>query len=66
MYGGLAGAGMTVTPGVTFGVSVDRNTTDADLPGASGRIDMTQIGAIGAFEKGRGRSASPSFTASAT
>jgi uncharacterized protein with beta-barrel porin domain len=52
MYGGLAGAGMTVTPGVTFGVSVDRNTTDADLPGASGRIDMTQIGALGSFEKG--------------
>ncbi len=52
MYGGLAGAGVTVTPGVTFGVSVDRNTTDADLPGASGRIDMTQVGAIGAFEKG--------------
>ena len=45
MYGGLAGAGVTVTPGVTFGLSVDRNTTDADLPGASGRIDMTQIGA---------------------
>ncbi|HEY5963315.1 MAG TPA: autotransporter outer membrane beta-barrel domain-containing protein, partial [Xanthobacteraceae bacterium] len=52
MYGGLAGAGMTVTPGVTFGLSVDRNTTDADLPGASGRIDMTQIGALGSFEKG--------------
>jgi uncharacterized protein with beta-barrel porin domain len=52
MYGGLAGAGMTVTPGVTFGVSIDRNTTDADLPGSSGRIDMTQIGALGSFEKG--------------
>ncbi len=52
MYGGLAGVGMTVTPGVTFGVSVDRNTTDADLPGSSGRIDMTQIGALGSFEKG--------------
>jgi uncharacterized protein with beta-barrel porin domain len=52
MYGGLAGAGMTVTPGVTLGVSVDRNTTDADMPGASGRIDMTQIGALGSFEKG--------------
>ena len=45
MYGGLAGAGVTMTPGVTFGLSVDRNTTDADLPGASGRIDMTQVGA---------------------
>jgi hypothetical protein len=52
MYGGLAGVGMTVTPGVTFGVSVDRNTTDADMPGGSGRIDMTQIGALGSFEKG--------------
>jgi uncharacterized protein with beta-barrel porin domain len=52
MYGGLAGAGMTVTPGVTLGVSVDRNTTDVDMPGASGRIDMTQIGALGSFEQG--------------
>jgi uncharacterized protein with beta-barrel porin domain len=52
MYGGLAGAGMTVTPGVTLGLSVDRNTTDVDMPGASGRIDLTQVGAIGAFEHG--------------
>ena len=52
LYGGLAGIGMTVTPGVTLGVSVDRNTTDVDMPGASGRIDLTQVGAIGQFEKG--------------
>lgn len=52
MYGGLAGIGMRVAPGVTLGVSVDRNTTDVDMPGASGRIDLTQIGAVGAFEHG--------------
>lgn len=52
MYGGLAGVGMRVAPGVTLGVSVDRNTTDVDMPGASGRIDLTQVGAIGAFEHG--------------
>ncbi|MBX9825053.1 MAG: autotransporter outer membrane beta-barrel domain-containing protein [Xanthobacteraceae bacterium] len=49
MYGGLAGIGMTVAPGVTLGVSVDRNTTDVDMSGASGRIDLTQIGAFGRF-----------------
>jgi uncharacterized protein with beta-barrel porin domain len=52
MYGGLAGIGMRVAPGVTLGVSVDRNTTDVDMPGASGRIDLTQVGAVGAFEHG--------------
>ena len=52
MYGGLAGVGMRVAPGVTLGVSVDLNTTDVDMPGASGRIDLKQIGAIGAFEHG--------------
>src|ERR1043166_9002905 len=51
-YGGIAGLGVTVTPGVTFGVSVDQSRTDIDVPGASGRIDLTQVGVLGNFERG--------------
>jgi uncharacterized protein with beta-barrel porin domain len=52
VFGGIAGAAVTVTPGVTLGLSVDNNRSDIDVPGASGRIDLTQIGVIGAFEHG--------------
>ena len=51
-YGGIAGLGVTVTPGVTFGVSVDQSRTDIDVPGATGRIDLTQVGVLGNFERG--------------
>jgi uncharacterized protein with beta-barrel porin domain len=52
VFGGIAGAAVTVTPGVTLGLSVDSNRSDIDVPGASGRIDLTQVGVIGAFEHG--------------
>ena len=52
VYGAIAGAGVTVTPGVTLGLSVDQGRTDIDVPGASGRIDLTQVGVIGNFERG--------------
>ena len=51
-YGGIAGIGVSVAPGVTFGLSVDSGRSDIDVPGASGRIDLTQVGVIGAFERG--------------
>jgi outer membrane autotransporter protein len=44
--------GVTVAPGVTFGLSVDNNRTDIDVPGATGRIDLTQVGVIGNFARG--------------
>jgi uncharacterized protein with beta-barrel porin domain len=37
---------------VTLGLSVDSGRTDIDVPGASGRIDLTQLGVMGAFERG--------------
>jgi uncharacterized protein with beta-barrel porin domain len=52
LYGALAGAGMTIVPGATIGLSVDRNRTNIDAPGASGRIDLTQVGALAALENG--------------
>ena len=50
----MAGAGVTLAPGVTVGLSVDQSRTDVDVTGLpqSGRIDLTQIGAIAAFEHG--------------
>jgi uncharacterized protein with beta-barrel porin domain len=53
-YGGVAGVGVTVTPGVTLGVSVDQSRTKIDIVGGAqnGRIDLTQVGAIAAFENG--------------
>lgn len=52
--GVVAGAGVAIAPGVTLGLSVDRSRTDVDVTGTtqSGRIDLTQIGAIAAFEHG--------------
>lgn len=52
VYGGIAGFGATVTQGVTLGVSVDAGRTNIDVPGATGRVDLTQIGLIGNFERG--------------
>lgn len=53
-YGGVAGAGVTIAPGTTVGLSVDQSRTNVDVTGAtqSGRIDLTQIGAIAAYENG--------------
>ncbi len=51
-YGGIAGLGVTVAPGVTFGASVDQGRTNIDVPGATGRIDLTQVGVLGNFERG--------------
>jgi uncharacterized protein with beta-barrel porin domain len=50
--GGIAGFGATVTQGLTLGVSVDAGRTNIDVPGATGRVDLTQIGLIGNFEHG--------------
>ena len=49
-----AGASATVAPGLNLGLSVDQSRTDIDVTGApqSGRIDLTQIGAIASFETG--------------
>jgi uncharacterized protein with beta-barrel porin domain len=53
-YGGVAGAGVTVAPGVTLGLSVDQNQTNIDVANnpQRGRIDLTQVGAIASFENG--------------
>jgi uncharacterized protein with beta-barrel porin domain len=52
--GGVAGVGVTVAPGFNVGLSVDQSHTKIDITGLtqSGRIDLTQIGAIAAYETG--------------
>lgn len=53
-WGGLAGAGITIAPGATIGLSVDQSRTkiNIDTLPQHGTIDLTQIGAIGAFGSG--------------
>jgi uncharacterized protein with beta-barrel porin domain len=53
-YGGLAGAAVTIAPGLTAGLSIDQSRTKIDITGVaqSGRIDLTQIGAIVTYERG--------------
>jgi uncharacterized protein with beta-barrel porin domain len=53
-YGGVAGAGMTVAPGIIVGVSLDQSRIRVAAPDGSqsGWIDLTQIGLNGAFEYG--------------
>lgn len=53
-FGGLAGAAMTLAPGLNAGLSIDQSRTEIDITGLaqSGRIDLTQIGAIVTYEKG--------------
>jgi uncharacterized protein with beta-barrel porin domain len=53
-YGGLAGAAVTIAPGLTAGLSIDQGRTKIDITGVaqSGRIDLTQIGAIVTYERG--------------
>lgn len=53
-WGGVAGAGVTIAPGATIGLSVDQSRTKIDIAGLPqhGTIDLTQIGALGAFASG--------------
>ena len=53
-YGGLAGAAVTISPGLNAGLSIYQSRTKIDITGIaqSGRIDLTQIGAIVTYEKG--------------
>jgi uncharacterized protein with beta-barrel porin domain len=53
-YGGIAGLGMTLSPGLSVGASVDQGRTKIDisvLPQSS-RIDLTQFGANVVYETG--------------
>jgi uncharacterized protein with beta-barrel porin domain len=53
-YGGVAGIGAALAPGINVGLSVDRSQTMINVAGAAqtGRIDLTQIGALASFEHG--------------
>jgi outer membrane autotransporter protein len=53
-WGGVAGIGMTVMPGMSAGLSVDQSRTKVDVTslGQSATIDLTQIGGNLAFESG--------------
>lgn len=53
-FGGVAGFGVRVTPGVNLGFSVDQSHTDIDVPLAlqSATLDLTQIGFSGSVDKG--------------
>lgn len=53
-WGGIAGAGVTIAPEATIGLSVDQSRTKIDVNGfpQHGAIDLTQIGALGAFGHG--------------
>lgn len=53
-FGGVAGFGARVAPGVNLGFSVDQSHTDIDVPLAlqSATLDLTQIGFSGSFDKG--------------
>ena len=52
--GVTAGAGATIAPGLNVGVSLDQSRTDIDVVSLpqSGRIDLTQIGALASYEHG--------------
>jgi uncharacterized protein with beta-barrel porin domain len=53
-FGGVAGFGARVAPGVNLGFSVDQSHTDIDVPLAlqSATLDLTQIGFNGSIDKG--------------
>jgi uncharacterized protein with beta-barrel porin domain len=53
-WGGVAGFGMRVAPGVNVGVSVDQSRTTIDVPLAfqSAGLDLTQIGFNASVDKG--------------
>lgn len=53
-FGGVAGFGARVAPGVNLGFSVDQSHTDIDVPLAlqSATLDLTQLGFNGSVDKG--------------
>jgi uncharacterized protein with beta-barrel porin domain len=53
-FGGVAGIGATLAPGVNVGASVDQGHTKTDVTGGTqyGRLDMTQVGATASFDSG--------------
>jgi outer membrane autotransporter protein len=53
-YGGVAGIGATVAPGVNLGLSVDQSHTKIDVPLAFqwATLDLTQVGASFSIDKG--------------
>ncbi|SFJ47796.1 autotransporter outer membrane beta-barrel domain-containing protein [Bradyrhizobium sp. Gha] len=53
-FGGVAGFGARLAPGVNLGFSVDQSHTDVDVPLAlqSATLDLTQIGFNGSVDKG--------------
>jgi uncharacterized protein with beta-barrel porin domain len=53
-YGGIAGVGMTLPSGWSFGASIDQGHTKIDVRGLpqSSKIDLTQIGGNAAYETG--------------
>ena len=53
-FGGVAGIGAQVAPGVNFGLSVDQSRTAIDVPLAlqSANLDLTQIGFNASIDRG--------------
>src|SRR4029079_3763408 len=53
-WGGVAGGGATVAPGVNLGVSIDQSRTPIDVPRAlqSASLDLTQFGFNASIDKG--------------
>ncbi|MEZ5819915.1 MAG: autotransporter outer membrane beta-barrel domain-containing protein [Xanthobacteraceae bacterium] len=53
-YGGVAGIGATVMPGLSVGLSVDQSHSNIDVPLAFqwANLDLTQVGANFAIDKG--------------
>ncbi|MBB4368017.1 uncharacterized protein with beta-barrel porin domain [Bradyrhizobium sp. cir1] len=53
-FGGVAGFGARIAPGVNLGFSIDQSHTDIDVPLAlqSATLDLTQLGFNGSVDKG--------------
>jgi uncharacterized protein with beta-barrel porin domain len=53
-WGGVAGFGARIAPGVNIGFSIDQSHTDVDAPLAfqSATLDLTQLGFSGSIDKG--------------
>lgn len=53
-FGGVAGFGARLAPGVNIGFSIDHSHTDIDVPLAlqSATLDLTQLGFSGSVDKG--------------
>ena len=67
-WGGVAGIGARVAPGINIGFSVDQSRSAIDIPLAlqSATIDLTQIGFTASVDAGRGPGPARWCTASAT